>query len=62
MSNQWVYPQKENGKRLDVVLLIRFPVVIGEFKTPVRNAITWLDTGDIAAYEKAYQECCDKHI
>lgn len=55
VTNQWIYPQKENGKRLDIVLLINgFPVVVGELKTPVRNAITWLDgAGDIAAYEKS---------
>ncbi|MEK5489822.1 HsdR family type I site-specific deoxyribonuclease [Paenibacillus sp. FSL R7-0297] len=55
VTNQWVYPQKENGKRLDIVLLINgFPVAIGELKTPVRNSITWLDAaGDIAAYEKS---------
>jgi type I restriction enzyme R subunit len=41
VTNQWVYPQEENGKRLDIVLLINgFPVAIGELKTPVRNAIT----------------------
>jgi len=55
VTNQWVYPQKENGKRLDIVLLINgFPVAIGELKTPVRNSITWLDAArDIAAYEKS---------
>lgn len=55
VTNQWVYPQKENGKRLDIVLLINgFPIVIGELKTPVRNAISWLDAaGDISAYEKS---------
>ncbi|KAF6562615.1 HsdR family type I site-specific deoxyribonuclease [Paenibacillus sp. EKM202P] len=55
VTNQWVYPQKENGKRLDIVLLINgFPVAIGELKTPVRNSITWLDAaGDIAAYERS---------
>lgn len=55
VTNQWIYPQKENGKRLDVVLLINgFPMAIGELKTPVRNSITWLDAaGDIAAYEKS---------
>ncbi|SDF86931.1 type I restriction enzyme, R subunit [Paenibacillus sp. cl6col] len=55
VTKQWVYPQKENGKRLDIVLLINgFPVAIGELKTPVRNSITWLDAaGDIAAYEKS---------
>lgn len=55
VANQWVYPTVEGGKRLDIVLLINgFPVVIGELKTPVRDAISWLDAaGDIAAYEKS---------
>lgn len=55
ITNQWVYPQAEGGKRLDIVLLINgFPMVIGELKTPVRSAITWLDAaGDISAYEKS---------
>lgn len=55
VTNQWVYPQAEGGKRLDIVLLINgFPVAIGELKTPVRSAISWLDAaGDIAAYEKS---------
>ncbi len=58
VTNQWVYPQKENGKRLDIVLLINgFPVAIGELKTPVRTAITWLDGAcDIASYEKSIPE------
>lgn len=55
VANQWGYPTVEGGKRLDIVLLINgFPVVIGELKTPVRDAISWLDAaGDIAAYEKS---------
>lgn len=55
VTNQWIYPQAEGGKRLDIVLLINgFPVAIGELKTPVRSAITWLDAaGDISAYEKS---------
>lgn len=55
VTNQWVYPMQEGGKRLDIVLLINgFPVAIGELKTPVREAITWLDgAGDISAYEKS---------
>ena len=50
-----MFPKEEGGKRLDIVLLINgFPVAIGELKTPVRNAITWLDAaGDISAYEKS---------
>lgn len=54
-TNQWVYPQERGGKRLDIVLLINgFPIAIGELKTPVRNAITWLDAAsDIASYEKS---------
>ncbi len=53
VTNQWVFPQKEEGKRLDIVLLINgFPVVIGELKTPVRNSITWYDGAqDIMDYE-----------
>ncbi|MEI6513567.1 MAG: HsdR family type I site-specific deoxyribonuclease [bacterium] len=44
VTNQWVYPSKEGGKRLDIVLLINgIPVVIGEAKTPVRPAVTWVD-------------------
>lgn len=55
VTNQWVYPQAEGSKRLDIVLLINgFPIAIGELKTPVRSAITWLDAaGDISAYEKS---------
>lgn len=55
VTNQWIYPQAEGGKRLDIVLLINgFPVTVGELKTPVRSAITWLDAaGDITAYEKS---------
>ena len=55
VTNQWIFPKDEGGKRLDIVLLINgFPVAIGELKTPVRNAITWMDgAGDISAYEKS---------
>ena len=55
VTNQWVYPKGEGGKRLDIVLLINgFPVSIGEVKTPVRASISWLDGAqDINAYEKS---------
>ena len=55
VTNQWVYPKAEGGKRLDIVLLVNgFPVSIGELKTPVREAISWMDgAGDILAYEKS---------
>lgn len=55
VTNQWCFPMKEGGKRLDLVLLVNgFPLVIGELKTPFRNAITWLDGAkDIADYEKS---------
>ena len=58
VTNQWVYPQKVGGKRLDVVLLINgFPVAIGEMKSPVRPAISWMDgAGDILNYEKSIPE------
>lgn len=55
VTNQWVYPCQEGGKRLDIVLLINgFPVSVGELKTPVRSAITWLDGAeDMADYEQS---------
>ncbi len=55
VTNQWVFPKKEGGKRLDIVLLVNgFPFVIGELKTPVRSAITWLDGAqDINEYEQS---------
>jgi len=55
VTNQWIFPKEDGGKRLDIVLLINgFPVVIGELKTPTRAAVTWLDgAGDISAYEKS---------
>lgn len=58
VTNQWVYPQVEGGKRLDIVLLINgFPVVIGEIKTATREAISWVDGAeDILAYEKSIPE------
>ncbi len=44
VTSQWVYPMKEGGKRFDIVLLVNgIPVVIGEAKTPVRPAVTWVD-------------------
>ncbi len=58
VTNQWVYPSVDNGKRLDIVLLINgFPIAVGELKTPVRDAISWLDAaGDIHAYEKSIHQ------
>ena len=58
VTNQWIYPQAHGGKRLDVVLLINgFPVAIGEMKSPVRPAISWMDgAGDILNYEKSIPE------
>ncbi|WP_028880878.1 type I restriction endonuclease subunit R [Terasakiella pusilla] len=55
ITSQWVYPTVEGGKRFDIVLLINgFPLVIGEAKTPVRPAVTWVDgASDIHdAYEQ----------
>ncbi len=44
VTSQWVYPVKEGGRRLDIVLLVNgFPLVFGEAKTPVRPAVTWVD-------------------
>lgn len=55
VTNQWVYPCEECGKRLDIVLIINgFPVAVGELKTPVRSAISWVDgASDILNYEKS---------
>lgn len=55
ITNQWIYPRGDGGKRLDIVLLINgFPVAVGELKTPTRDAISWMDgAGDILAYEKS---------
>lgn len=55
VTNQWVYPAKDGGKRLDLVLLINgFPVAVGEVKTPSRSAISWLDAAqDINKYERS---------
>jgi Type I site-specific restriction-modification system, R (restriction) subunit and related helicases len=56
VTNQWVYPSQEGGRRFDVVLLVNgIPLVIGEAKTPVRPAVTWVDgASDIHdGYEKS---------
>ena len=55
ITNQWVYPRAEGGKRLDLVLLINgFPVAIGEVKSPFRPAVSWVDAvNDIHAYEQS---------
>ena len=44
VTNQWVYPVKEGGRRFDIVMLVNgIPLAIGEAKTPVRPAVTWVD-------------------
>ena len=44
VTNQWTYPVKEGGRRFDIVMLVNgIPLVVGEAKTPVRPAVTWLD-------------------
>lgn len=55
VTEQWIYPMSNGGKRLDVVLLVNgIPMVIGELKTPVRSAISWADgASDILDYEKS---------
>jgi type I restriction enzyme R subunit len=55
-TNQWVYPIKEGGRRFDILLLVNgIPLVIGEAKTPVRPAVTWVDgASDIhSGYEQS---------
>ena len=55
VTNQWIYPFVNGGKRLDIVLLINgFPVIIGEMKSPTRPSISWVDGAqDIGKYEKS---------
>ena len=55
VTNQWVYPFVNGGKRLDIVLLINgFPVIIGEMKSPTRPSISWADGAlDIGKYEQS---------
>ena len=44
VTSQWIYPVREGGRRFDIVLLVNgIPLVIGEAKTPVRPAVTWVD-------------------
>jgi type I restriction enzyme R subunit len=44
ITNQWVYPVKESGRRFDIIMLVNgIPLVVGEAKTPVRPAVTWVD-------------------
>lgn len=47
VANQWTYRVGQVEKRFDIVLLVNgFPLVIGEAKTPVRPAVTWVDGAD----------------
>jgi len=47
VTNQWTYRVGQVEKRFDIVLLVNgFPLVIGEAKTPVRPAVTWVDGAD----------------
>lgn len=44
VCNQWTYQIGQLSKRFDIVLLVNgLPIVIGEAKTPVRPAVTWID-------------------
>jgi type I restriction enzyme R subunit len=44
VTNQWVYPVREGGRRFDIILLVNgIPLVIGEVKAPSRPAVTWVD-------------------
>ena len=56
VTNQWIFPKVEGGRRFDVVLLVNgFPLIIGEAKSPVRPAVSWVDGADdiCNVYEKA---------
>lgn len=55
VTNQWSYVAGSVNKRFDVVFLVNgIPLVIGEAKTPTRNAVTWFDGAHQvhAIYEK----------
>jgi type I restriction enzyme R subunit len=44
VTNQWTYQAGAVEKRFDVVFVVNgMPLVIGEAKTPTRNAVTWFD-------------------
>jgi len=44
VANQWVATAGQVEKRFDVVLLVNgLPLAVGEAKTPVRPAVTWVD-------------------
>ena len=44
VTNQWIYSVNEGGRRFDIVMLVNgIPLVVGEAKTPVRPAVTWVD-------------------
>lgn len=44
ITNQWKFQAGPLEKRFDIVLLVNgIPLVIGEAKTPTRNAVTWFD-------------------
>ena len=55
VTKQWVYPRANGGRRFDITLVINgIPVVIGETKTPVRPAVSWVDAAqDISSYEQS---------
>ena len=59
VTNQWVYPKKEDGKRLDIVLLINgFPVAIGELKTLfVMLSPGWTGPATSPLMKKAFPRC-----
>jgi len=47
VTNQWIFPKVDGGRRFDIVLLVNgFPLVIGEAKSPVRPSVTWVDGAD----------------
>ena len=44
ITNQWTYQAGQVSRRFDLVLLVNgLPLIIGEAKTPVRPAVTWVD-------------------
>lgn len=57
VTHQVMYPlhSKDGGKRFDIVLYVNgLPLVVGECKTPTRQAISWIDGAlDIEDYQQS---------
>lgn len=64
VTNQWIYPQAEGGKRLDIVLLINgFPIAIGELKLRfVVPLLGWMRLAIFLLMKKHTRHVCNQRI